>query len=359
MVLMKYLNAYCRPALLLALMLSPVTLLKAESTLSATEFDQRASAELGFPRGNPPVGQRTLPPALQWGLENEPDEFEYQLWLDWFENNTERLGRTSFFNEPLMAGETQAMTIRYQSGVDLPEGSKIAVLAPWTSGIQFQISDPDGPNYVEIRSRNLELSFVATQVPTQVPFNSWYKGQVRTAFEVQGAAILAGEEIEFVLPNLQLPTEAGPLYLPVAFSLPDQSTLFTGQLIELIVQPNRTAKAFLSAPSRLGRNREGTLELQLQDRYGNLTEQSLPTFDLLLDGQFVQRVNPTTAVTQIAGISFSEPGTHTAEVRTGGGSLRGLSNPIVVQSGNRQVQWFDVSPGDQADEVRIRLARAD
>lgn len=299
-----------------------------------------------------------LPANLVYGLENASDQFEYREWLDWLDNYPERFGTTDYINEPLIAGGRQTIRVRYRAGVDLPIGSRIAIAAPFGAGITFQFLEPSEPNYIEVRSDNFERQLVAVTVPAGVPFNSWYEGKTQLAFEIQGAGLQNGEEIQFELRNLQLPTKAGPFYLPLSLALPGQVVMYSERPTQLLVQPNRTERVQLIAPSRVGRSATTSLELRIQDRFGNLTAASLPTFDLLLNGTFVQRVTPTTAVTEITDVRFSTPGTYVAEVRTGGGSLRATSNPIVVQSGNKQIDWFDLSPGVAIEGLDVDLERA-
>ena len=163
----------------------------------------------------------------------------------------------------------------------------MTVSAPFNSGISFQFLEPTEPNYVEIRSDNFDRQLIAVTAPKGVPFDSWYEGKSKLAFEIQGATLLSDEEIELELRNLQLPTQAGAFYLPVSFALPGQMLMYSDRPTQLLVQPNRTEQVELLAPSRVGRGAITSLELRLQDRFGNLTTESMPTFDLLLNGTFV------------------------------------------------------------------------
>lgn len=295
-----------------------------------------------------------LPSELALGLANEPENTEYQQWFSYWQNQPQLLGEVSYRNEPLLAGESQALTVRFTPGMDLPVGSVLTLMAPWESGISFQAQTTTAPNHVVAVSRGLaQLSPSAVDAP--VPFASWYEGNLMLGFEVQQAALTAGEEVEFQVSNLSLPGRAGPLYLPVAFRLPNQKVLMRGPQVELTVRPNRTERVQLIAPSRLGRNQSADVQILLTDRFGNSAIDRLPTLDVLLDGEYFQRVEPTSALTTISGIRFSEPGRHQVEVRTGGGSLRGISNPIVVQSGDKQVRWIDLSPDDP--ELQTVLTR--
>ena len=298
-----------------------------------------------------------LPAGLAFGLANAPesDQLVYERWLDWFDNSPELLGQTTYRNEPLLAGEQLNVVIRYRTGIDLDVGSKVTVLVPWSSGIRLQSQEADRPNYLVLRSTFDAGAVVASQAPGVVPFSHWYAGGNLLAFEVIDMPIPEGTELEFSIANLQLPGQAGGFYLPVAFSLPGEDILMSGAPIELTIRPNRTEQVELLGPSRIGRNENTELEVRLLDRFGNLSEDRAPTLDLLLNGSFERRVDLQGAVTEIPDLRFSEPGANFAEVRTGGGGLRSQSNPIFVQSGNKQIRWFDISPSDSVSLLRSSL----
>lgn len=291
-----------------------------------------------------------VPEELIWQLEREPTNPELLKWADWLVNSPDRLGRIEYVNEPLLAGEQRDFQIRFTSGIDLPVGTEVVVLPPWQSGADLQATNPGSANYLQLASGDLQIAsgeqtqFSPLAVSAPVPFARWYEGGVILAHRIADGAVLRGDEIVFRISALQLPGKAGSFYLPVGFRLPGDKVFVSGPRVELSIRPNRTEQVELIAPSRLGRNQEADITLVLKDRFGNSATSNLPSFDVLVDGNFFGRVAPTAAETSITGVSFTAPGTYQVEVRTGGGSLRAVSNPIVVQSGNRQIGWQDVSP---------------
>jgi hypothetical protein len=329
-------------------------------TVSLALFETALSetARFEITRSESTLIELPQPAGLFWGLttaHSGPERLIYERWQDWIKNSPELLGSTDYRNEPLIAGQVQALRVRYRTGIDLGVGSKITVLAPWYSGISFQTQDEARANYLSIRVDLTDASVVTVQVPAVVPFSHWFDGALQVAFEVVDAPIPMGTEIEFELGNLQLPGAAGPLYLPVAFSLPGEQVLLSGTPIELTIRPSRTERAELIGPSRLGRNEAATLELRLLDRFGNLSAGRAPSLDLIVNGNFDQRVDTTGPISLIPDIRFGEEGLNQAEIRSGGGGLRTISNPIFVQSGNKKIHWYDISPGDAFQMSRSTL----
>jgi hypothetical protein len=293
-------------------------------------------------------GRSDVPVELIWGLHRKPESLDHQQWAETLINFPQRLGTIDYRNEPLRAGDQQSIQVRYIAGTDLPQGSVVALMLPWQAGTRLQITDPQAESYLTVRGPQ-GVNLVPRLAAAPVPFASWYEGADMLAFEVTDGQIMSGAVIEFTVSQLQLPGRAGVFYLPVAYQLPGQTIFVSPVRTELTVQAGPTERVELLAPSRLGRNQEADLTLKLTDRFGNPSTSSLPVFDVLVDGNFFGRVEPQSAETLISGISFADAGSHVVEVRTGGGSLRAEANPIVVQSGNKQVTWFDVSPGSGQD----------
>ena len=126
------------------------------------------------------------PAGLFWGLttaHSGPERLIYERWQDWIKNSPELLGSTDYRNEPLIAGQTQAVRVRYRTGIDLGVGSKITVLAPWYSGISFQTQDEARANYLSIRVDLTDASVVTVQVPAVAALLATGQGHCRWRLE--------------------------------------------------------------------------------------------------------------------------------------------------------------------------------
>ena len=286
----------------------------------------------------------------------------YVTWLNWLETEPQKLGRATYFNEPLVAGSRRSIKVSYRVGTTIEPGGRLLLATHWRDGIILQSSSPQADNFIR-SSIGAGLATDLMPVVTQLtgPLGGLVSGRAVTAFEVSGRALEVGEEVTFELRNLVLPGKAGAFFLPVFFSTGSNQPWFSAPEVELSVRPDRLATIAVIAPSRLGRAQSVALKVILQDQFGNSLPNSqpnsLPILDVIVDGQFLQQLKPVAAVSSIEGIQFSEPGTHLVEVRTGGGGIRGQSNPIVVQSGARQVRWADLRALD-SKSVALDFSKA-
>ncbi|MFT7246762.1 MAG: hypothetical protein ACI82A_004142 [Candidatus Azotimanducaceae bacterium] len=303
----------------------------------------------------------TAPPDLIAGIKTAPEqELEHYLtWLNWLEREPQKLGRVSYVNEPLVAGSRRSIQVTYRIGTTIQPGGRLLLATHWRDGIVLQSSNPQADNYIrlilgqsvgqtvgesagQISGAGLETGLNSIVTQLKGPFGGLLNGRAVAAFEISGGALQVGENVKFELRNLVLPGRAGAFFLPVFFTTRPNQPWFAAPQVELSVRPDRLANVEVIAPSRLGRAESVPLKVILQDQFGNTVSDSLPTLDVLVDGQFLQQLKPTTAISSVEGIQFTEPGAHSIEVRTGGGGIRGRSNPIVVQSGGREVLWADL-----------------
>ena len=283
------------------------------------------------------------PPELIRGLRTaEPDQIShYATWLDWLERSPQRLGRVNYRNEPLIAGSRQNIEVSFVAGTDIQPGGLLLVATHWLNGSLLQSVDPRAGNYVSARTSSVDL--LPTQTVLRGVFGGRLAGRPVPAFEVTGAGLKAGETVTFQIQNLQVPGRAGDFYLPVYFSAGPNQAFFSSPLTNLMIRPGQLASIEVTAPSRLGRGEAANVQVILQDQFGNPIQAALPSLDIIVDGVFLRRFEPTGARSEVSGIEFTESGIHSIEVRTGGGSSRGISNPIVVQSGTRQIRWADLN----------------
>ena len=285
------------------------------------------------------------PPDLIAGIKTSaPQKLDhYAQWLESLQLQPEWLGQVRYRNEPLVAGSRQTLEVSFRPGTDIEPGGRILLTAGWQSGSSLQATDPQSGNYIRAEAgESIATDLMPVSTRFKGAFGGWFNGRVVTAFEVTGAPVRAGEEVSFQIRNLTVPGQAGPMYLPVFFSPGPGQDWFGAPLVELMVRPGELNRIQVVGPSRLGRNQTTSIKVILEDQFGNPTSVTTPALDVIVDGAFLSRINPVDAVTTVEGIQFSEPGRHLIEVRTGGGGTRGQSNPIVVQSGSRQVLWADL-----------------
>lgn len=285
------------------------------------------------------------PPDLISGIKSASAESQahYSVWLEWLEREPQRLGQVRYRNEPLVAGSRQNIEVSFQLGTDIEAGGRLFAATHWMDGNLLQNLDARAENYVDARVARQGTGLSPIQAPASGVFAGRLGSRVLPMFEVSGAGLLAGDTVTFQVRNLVLPGRAGDFFLPVYFSTGFNQPFFTAPLTSLTVRADGLSQIEVTAPSRLGRGEIANITVTLADKFGNPVGQQLPTLDVIVDGVFSQRLTPDGSVNQIRDVRFSEPGLHQVEVRTGGGSTRGISNPIMVQSGTRQVVWADLN----------------
>jgi hypothetical protein len=332
------LRSYLSITLLLVSISAP--LFAADRSVLLTRLNQLASPHPDLIGGIKTADQQTLD--------------HYGLWLDWVETQPGLLGQVNYRNEPLVAGSRQTLEVTFRPGMDIEPGGRILVTSAWQNGISLQVTDAQSGNFIRATTQSSDVTDLKP-VTTRLKgaFGGWFDGRGVTAFEVVGTAIRAGEEVTFELRNVGLPGQAGPLFIPVFFSLGPNQKWFGAPLVELSVRPALLDKIQVIGPSRLGRGQSTSIKVILEDQFGNPTAVSTPALDVIVDGVFLRRIKPVDAVTVVEGIQFSEPGLHSVQVRTGGGGTRGQSNPIVVQSGSRQILWADLHGPDASSALDL------
>ncbi len=243
--------------------------------------------------------------------------------------------------EPL-AGSQVTMAISLELDVDLGIGSSIAFSPNWLNHLELQRSEPEGANYLEHERGEQSVSFVQKEVILNRNVDTHVTNFV-PAYDVHFEPIKAGTVLRFLIRNVFLPKLAPQEFVVRPFVRLSEGGAFyavPGSGIEVVA--GKLSKLRLITDSIVGPGDDIKLRVRMEDQYGNLASDQKLSLDLLVNGQFRDRVSLSNAYTQIPNVRMDLPGVYELEVRTGGGGLRAVSNPVLISPTDRNVAWLSV-----------------
>ncbi len=245
-------------------------------------------------------------------------------------------------SEPL-AGSVVDITVGISFDVDLSSGDVIAFRGHPRYPLNIQVRSNAQSTYLDFdrnrgvgnfEARDVMLSSTALDADIILP---------RTAVELTKGNIPANTRLEFSINNLKLPDKAGQrLFLEpmVRFAGEREFLSLTGS--SPVIRAGSLERLNLIGDSLTAPGEDINLRLRLEDKYGNLVDDRRLSLDLLVNGQFRNRVDVSKAYNLLPGIQFKFPGVYSLEIRTGGGGLRGTSNPIRVKPSSIDVLWLSI-----------------
>ena len=264
-----------------------------------------------------------------------------------------------------VAGEVVSAEIEYRLPVPVVAGGSLMLRQHWTQTHRLQIETPASTNFVRIVSgepsgvkllaRYVDVDDIAGELDAQAS---------AIAFEVTSGELQAGTILRFVVDRLQLPTTAMDSYeIPLYFKNDRNAAPARVPGNTIAIEPDDFSDLSLFASSTTTPGDTIDLWLRLEDQYGNIARARTLSLDLLVNGVFRERVEVTTSVQKIDGISFDASGHYQLELRTGGGGIAAISNPVVVSNNPSKIVWADLgaptklSDGIQSAEELARAAR--
>lgn len=241
----------------------------------------------------------------------------------------------------VIAGSTVDGELLVRPDLLLQAGARIMIGRHWTDPARLQADDSQGPDYVGV-SADSSLFFSHDYVGTKGVFGGLESLADSIVFTLESGQLSQGEAVSFRLSDLQLPSHALESYRFGVFVSQSAAAPFV-QLDGkgVAVAAGGLQRITLHADSLVTPGEALTLHLRMEDQFGNLARDQPLSVDLLINGVFRQRVEATTAVHRIEGVSFDVPGTFIVEARTGGGGLRAISNPVHVDQSDADLIWAD------------------
>lgn len=263
--------------------------------------------------------------------------YPQELSVDGLQAQTSGQSVFEIVGEPV-AGATVNASLSLQLETTLRVGAVITIRQHWMDEARLQHDNPNEPAYVSIQD-SLQTARVYEK-------SSGVEGGLDSlvavpGFRLEGAEIEAGRDINFSVSDLLLPRVSGRSYsLIVYLQQPGEAPIrIPGNGITIV--PDDFSQISVSASSLVDPGQDVGLWVRMEDQYGNLVEDRSLSLDLSVNGRFRQRVELEQAVSAVSGVSFDSPGHYQVELRTGGGGIRALSNPVRVGEHISDIFWVD------------------
>lgn len=251
--------------------------------------------------------------------------------------------------EPI-AGRALSARASLTFNQSLPAGSTIVIASHWMHA-PLQNSDSEAPGYVELLSGGM----TAIAYPGSGVWGGLETIAMLPGFELEAGEIAAGTPVEFRIHQLYLPDRVPQQFYLTAFLITEDGdqTLRTEPL-EIVAGEMDSLN--LVADSLVQPGQDINLRLRMQDRFGNLVANRRLSLDLLVNGTFRNRVNLDSAYSTIPEVRFDVAGVYQLEVRTGGGGLRAVSNPVLVSNRTEKLLWLDLGAHTTSSDGQQSLA---
>ena len=285
----------------------------------------------------------TLSPDLVPDLHSiDPDLQSARYELALVEDNADSRGSITMQIDDPTVGKTTNIRIVYIPKSDFGPDAALMVGHPWQYPSNLQFTSQDSTEYLQVSSGENQFVFSHERW-------SGSHGGMDTIAELPvvklvASTIRANQAIVLELNNYQLPNEVLqtftiPIYVKLNAAAP--FVLVPPHLVELSAGP--LSQLALDADSLLQPGEEVNLKVHLLDSFGNLTRDRVLSLDLLVNGSFKQRIDVTSAIQVVRNVRFNVPGVYQLEVRSGGGGLRGMSNPVLVEENHREkIVWLNL-----------------
>ena len=285
---------------------------------------------------------------------------ELRWWLDQIESNPASLGRSTFISDPLTVARRVNLSQIYTLGMPLSEGSEIVTSRFWRDGQPLQNQYPEEANFVRARiDKGSERVYLKqTQARLKGNYGGLSQSLPTASFLIDDTALQAGDSIIFEYSNLHMPYRATQHFvLPVLIRPVGNTSFVQTPDATLVVDAGPAADVALDVPAYIESGSRFSAELRALDEFGNLASGSTPSFDILIDGSFVQRIDAGISRKHIVE-NLQLPWTDippTIEVRSSGGGIKSLASAFVIKATENKLYWSDINaidyPGSSEQSV--------
>ncbi|MFT4714250.1 MAG: hypothetical protein ACJAVI_001725 [Candidatus Azotimanducaceae bacterium] len=270
--------------------------------------------------------------------------------LTFIQSNEGLPGSTVFSVSTLTVGSRAKFSQSYRLPTKLPTGAVIVIGSHEEQPFSFQTIDPQASNFVSVSVSGLGVARFELEAHSMTRGSGERQTtKVYPAIRITEGELSRGETVTVSYQNFQVPTIAQtqftlPLYilnpgLSLSYGVPTEG-------IRLAADTGVFLRA--NAPSIVRQNQNFEISTELTDRYGNLSSSETPSLDLLVNGVFQQRLQGSNDSVRSISLSLDKLGISRLEMRSGGGGIRTLVNPINViepsssQQSDYQLHWVDL-----------------
>ena len=266
----------------------------------------------------------------------------------------------------LTAGSRALLRQDYRVAAAVRPGGGFLVTSHWTHEVNLQALLPGEPNYVGVEAPP-GVSF-STRPEMKGGIHGGYdQAEKQLFFEVIEGELQPGDQVTFTYAQLELPSIATDTFtLPVYVRLTPSGHLYSVRPPEFRVLGSQPARVLARIPSVLQRNERFTLKLTALDEFGNLSGGRVPDLEVVHNNRLFTRALSFQGEMDVDSLVFAESGPARLQLRSGGGSLWGETNPArIADDPVYELIWADLqqrtalSDGQGSVAAHLRLAERD
>ncbi len=205
---------------------------------------------------------------------------------------------------------------------------------------QFQTDDPQGDNYISIRSTNPSAQFIPGTVKVGGMHGGFRTEADGLVFHLEGATLTKRDTVTVTYGDrsggsrgFQVQTYSNDAFpLPIYVDPRGNSDFLTLPLqpYKVVGGPVHAVHGFAPSVAKVGETIE--VSVRSEDVYYNRASGAIPGYQVFINGARHSRIEPAEeAITLLDDIQFNEPGVYRFSFESDDGQIRGQSNPIWVQ----------------------------
>lgn len=237
---------------------------------------------------------------------------------------------------------------------DMPMKPGGGVLVAWELVARlasYQRDDPSAMNYISIRCSNPDAEWEEGTEQVLGMHGNIFGAVGMPSYVLKGATLRKGDTITITYgdtsggsPGLQLQTtEVDGAMFPLYVDLEGAGNFMSPKWPTFRITGGEAARVAAFAPSVVRPDEPLTLAVRTEDRYYNRATSGVPSYQVLLNGEFVTKAPKSTdGVTVLDLPPLKEPGVYRFDIVAEDGSIRGRSNPVWAQwDPPYRVYWGD------------------
>lgn len=281
----------------------------------------------------------------------ELDSYVRELFLR--ESNPDALGTLTASGGPFKAGGFGTLIQTYTVGTEpIQVGGGLFIAKHFLANHgRFQVSDPEGSNFVSVSSTNPNVSFSFEAMNIRGMHGGFRRAAPSWFAKVTEARLEPGDVVTITYGDtsggglgLRMPTASSDLMpFPLYVAFDSDRHLLSLPIQDVAIRGGAVAGVHAFAPSIVKVGDSVEILVRAQDRYYNRATGELPEWHVNVDNREIAKIKRGShAISLIDDLSFDKPGVYRISIRSADGSITGTSNPILAEdSPTRFIYWGD------------------
>jgi hypothetical protein len=204
----------------------------------------------------------------------------------------------------------------------------------------YQVTDPQGENYVSISSSNLNAVFTPSTQLMQGMHGGFRRPAENLMFQLESGSLQSGDSVTITYgdrrlgsPGFRVQAVSNDHYqLPIYLSFNSDPANYLLDLTAFEVIGTDAAGVHGFVPSIVKVSEPFTLTVRVEDTYYNKASGPIPGMLVLLNGRSHTEIRAgDQAINRIDNIRIAEPGVYRFSLQSPDGTIKGTSNPVWVQ----------------------------